>query len=67
MVRGMRGETKVPEDPSNAPVWSEIRAHIETPGFNGRHVSVADVSRESLRSHPWSIGGGGAAELKERL
>lgn len=67
MVRGIRGETKVPEDPPNAPVWSEIRAHVETPGFDGRHVSVADVNRESLKSHPWSIGGGGAAELKERV
>jgi hypothetical protein len=28
---------------------------------------VADVPRASLHSHPWSIGGGGAAELKELI
>src|ERR1039458_5717229 len=33
----------------------------------GRHVSVADAPRESFHQHPWALGGGGAAELKERL
>ena len=32
-----------------------------------RYVSVADAERESFHRHPWSIGGGGATELKERL
>ena len=30
-------------------------------------MSVADSPRELFHKHPWSIGGGGAAELKELL
>lgn len=67
VVRGIRGEAVPPDDPANAPVWSEIRHNIDQPGFEGRWVSIANVEREKLRKHPWPIGGGGAAELKERL
>lgn len=67
IARGTRGEVAAPDDPANAPVWSEIRDHLNQPGFDGRFVSIANVERERLRKHPWPIGGGGAAELKERL
>ena len=30
-------------------------------------MSVSDLPRERLDTHPWTIGGGGVAELKERL
>jgi hypothetical protein len=66
-VRGIRGETGVPLDPANAPVWREITEHVDQPGFEGNRISVADAPRESFERHPWSIGGGGAAELKELL
>ena len=66
-VRGIRGESGEPTDPQNAPVWTEIRDHIDQPGFEGSFVSVANAPRETLDRHPWSIGGGGAAELKEAL
>ena len=63
-VRGIRGETIAPRDPALAPVWQEITGHCGDPGFTGSFVSVADASRESFNQYPWSIGGGGAAELK---
>lgn len=66
-VRGIRGELSVPADPANAPVWREIADHIDEPGFEGARVSVADAPRDSFFSHPWSIGGGGATELKENI
>ena len=66
-VRGIRGETNVPADPANAPVWREITYSVDQPGFEGDRVSVADVPRENFEHHPWSIGGGGAAELKDRI
>jgi hypothetical protein len=66
-IRGIRGETEVPDDPANAPVWREIADHVDEPGFEGVRVSVADAARDSFSSHPWSIGGGGAAELKEMM
>jgi hypothetical protein len=66
-VRGIRGETGVPEDPANAAVWREIADHIDQPGFEGNRVSVADAPRDIFSIHPWAIGGGGASELKEQL
>jgi hypothetical protein len=66
-VRGIRGETGVPVDPRSAPVWREICDHVDEDGFVGKMVSVQDVPRESFAVHPWAIGGGGAAELKEQI
>lgn len=66
-VRGTRGETSVPADPATAVVWREIVDHVDRPGFDGRQVSVTDAPRDAFFHHPWAIGGGGAAELKERL
>ena len=66
-VRGIKGEVSRPDDPANAPVWREIAEHVDQPGFEGHRVSVVDAHRESFDRHPWSIGGGGAAELREEL
>ena len=66
-VRGIRGEIGVPEEPANAPVWREIADHLDQPGFEGTRVSIADADRDSFSAHPWAIGGGGAAELKDQL
>jgi hypothetical protein len=66
-VRGIRGETTVPSDPASAPVWSAIVAQVGLVGSESKWVSVADAPRDSFASHPWSIGGGGAAELRELL
>ncbi|NYF54062.1 BREX-2 system adenine-specific DNA-methyltransferase PglX [Tunturiibacter gelidoferens] len=66
-VRGIRGETGVPDDPANAPVWREIADHVDESGFEGSRVSIADPTRLSFDAHPWAIGGGGAAELKEAM
>ena len=66
-VFGIKGEPGIPEDPANAPVWREIADHVAVPGFEGRFVSVSDALRRSFQDHPWAIGGGGAAELKQRI
>ncbi len=47
-VRGIRGETTVPEDPALAPVWQEITAHWSEPGFIGSQISVADAPRNTF-------------------
>jgi hypothetical protein len=67
VVRGIRGETHAPENPQTAPVWTAIVAQVDQPESQSRWVSVADARREAFHSHPWAIGGGGAAELKGRL
>ena len=66
-VMGIRGEPATPDDPAKGRVWSTIVAQIDHPGSQSEFVSVSAVPRERFQKHPWSIGGGGAAELKERL
>ena len=47
-------------------MWSAIVRQIDLPGSQSEFVSVGDSPRELFHKHPWSIGGGGAAELKEQ-
>lgn len=66
-VMGIRGEPSTPVDPERGLVWSSITELVDEPGSQSEYVSVVDLARERLSTHPWSIGGGGAAELKEYL
>lgn len=63
-VLGIRGEPSTPEDPTQGLVWRSILDLLERPGSGNEFVSVADPERALYGSHPWSLGGGGAAELK---
>lgn len=63
-VMGIRGEPSTPADPAQGLVWSAIVKQIDQPGSQSEFVSVGDSPRENFHRHPWSIGGGGAAELK---
>ncbi len=66
-VMGKRGESGTPLDPAKGLVWSSIEAGWNSVGFEDEYVSVAGLPRETLGRHPWSLGGGGASELKEQL
>jgi hypothetical protein len=66
-VMGIRGEPSTPDDPTQGLVWTAITQQIDQAGSQSDYVSVADTPRTSFHSHPWSIGGGGASELKEQL
>ena len=66
-VMGVKDDPGRTDDPSMGPVWSEIVAHIDEPGFDGEWVSVADLPRSRFLSHPWSLSGGGLAELRAHL
>ncbi|MEI7701250.1 MAG: BREX-2 system adenine-specific DNA-methyltransferase PglX, partial [Planctomycetia bacterium] len=66
-VLGMRGEPSPPADPARGLVWSAIRALADEPGGQSEFVSAGDSERALFHKHPWSIGGGGAAELKVNL
>lgn len=66
-VMGKRGEPGVPGIPANGRVWSSIVAGFASPGFENEFVSVADADRDIFGTHPWSLGGGGAAELRQDL
>lgn len=66
-VMGIRGEPSTPDDPAKGLVWTAITTQVNQPGSQSDFVSVADTPRVTFHAHPWSIGGGGAAELKEQL
>jgi hypothetical protein len=66
-VMGIRGEPDTPADPSIGLVWTSILATLERPGSSTAFVSSTDLERTRLHRHPWSIGGGGASELKVRI
>ena len=63
-VMGIRGEPSTPSDPAKGLVWTAILAQIDSPGSQSTFVSVADLPRIRFHQHPWSLGGGGATDLK---
>ena len=66
-VMGIKGEPSTPDDPAQGLVWSAIVDQIDQAGSESDFVSVADTARATFGKHPWSIGGGGAADLLELL
>ena len=66
-VLGIRGEPNTPENASDGKVWCSIVGFLEKPGNDNDFVSVVDQERGLYNKHPWSMGGGGASELRESL
>jgi hypothetical protein len=66
-VMGKRGEPSTPAEPEKGLVWSAISNHHANVGYEDDHISVVESEATSFRTHPWSLGGGGAAELKEYI
>jgi len=66
-VMGVKGEPTAPENPAKGLVWSAIVDQIDRLGSESDFISTADTPRTTFAKHPWSIGGGGAADVKERL
>lgn len=64
-VLGIRGEPGRPDDPAQGKVWSSIVELISKAGSESSYISVVDQERVSFSTHPWSMGGGGATELKD--
>ncbi|QEN12604.1 BREX-2 system adenine-specific DNA-methyltransferase PglX [Mycolicibacterium sp. ELW1] len=61
----------VRESPADAlecgygPYWSSIVDHAAEAGYEDVYISVADLPRQTLKTHPWSLTGGGAVGLME--
>jgi hypothetical protein len=66
-VMGIKGEPATPDDPARGEVWSAILRQIDRVDSESEFVSVADTPRDGFAGHPWSIGGGGASDLKAVL
>lgn len=64
---GIRGEPSTPDDPAQGKVWRSIVELLDQPGAQNEFLSVDDIERTTFHKHPWSMGGGGAGELKEAI
>jgi hypothetical protein len=63
-VMGIRSEPSTPNIPAQGLVWRAIVDQIDSAGSASDFISVTDNPRKLFAKHPWSIGGGGASELK---
>ncbi len=66
-VLGVRGEPGRPDNPAEGLVWTAITEHVDQPGWSDGWITVADLDRQRLATHPWSLAGGGALELIKRV
>ncbi|MGH3906644.1 MAG: BREX-2 system adenine-specific DNA-methyltransferase PglX, partial [Pseudonocardiaceae bacterium] len=66
-VLGIRGELGTPAEPAEAAVWRSIADNVDEAGHNDGWTSTVDLDRDLLAHHPWSLTGGGAVELRQRL
>jgi hypothetical protein len=66
-VLGVRGEPSQPDDAADGFVWRAIVEQVGKPGSESEWISVTDAERVGFASFPWSLSGGGASSVKERL
>ena len=66
-VLGVRSEPGRPEIPADGMVWTSIVAHVDSSGWDDGWVTVTDLGRQMLTTHPWSLTGGGAVDLRSTI
>ncbi|MGV0850448.1 BREX-2 system adenine-specific DNA-methyltransferase PglX [Mycolicibacterium phlei] len=66
-VLGVRGEPGRPADPAKGLVWTSILSHHGETDYHDQFISSVAIPRSILRSHPWTLTGGGALELKRQI
>ncbi|MET9731659.1 BREX-2 system adenine-specific DNA-methyltransferase PglX [Streptomyces sp. NPDC006458] len=66
-VRGIQGEPERPKDPSQGLVWRAICEQIDRSDSESEWVSVVDAARDSMSTHPWSLTGGAAVHVMQRI
>ncbi len=66
-VLGVRGEPGRPDDPSKGLVWSSIIEHVNEHAWDDDWITVTELDWALLATHPWSLSGGGAAELMSSM
>lgn len=64
---GIQGEPSIPKHPAQGRVWTSIIQHIDDPEFENEFISVSNISRSGLASHPWSLTGGSAPSVLNRI
>ncbi|MFI6576358.1 BREX-2 system adenine-specific DNA-methyltransferase PglX [Nocardiopsis sp. NPDC050513] len=67
VLLGVRGEPSQPSIASEGLVWNALVNQVDHAGSESEWMSSVDLSWSSLKSHPWSLSGGGAGELFSAL
>lgn len=66
-VLGVRGEPGVPSIAAKGLVWQSIVDHVDKPGFDNGWITVVDVERAVFANHPWSLSGGSAISVRQKI
>lgn len=66
-VLGIQGEPGVPDCAEDGLVWRSIVEHIDDAGYEDNYISVRELDREFIGSHPWNLQGGAAPEISTML
>jgi hypothetical protein len=66
-VLGARSEQERPDDPAKGLVWVSITEHIDTNGWEDNWITVTDLDRNLLATHPWNLKGGGTVALMNAI
>ncbi|MFJ2189919.1 BREX-2 system adenine-specific DNA-methyltransferase PglX [Kitasatospora sp. NPDC087861] len=66
-VMGVRGEPGQPTVASDGFVWRAISEHTQGPPIETDWVIAEDVSRGRFTVHPWTLGGGVAADVMKSV
>lgn len=66
-VLGTRGEPGRPTQASEGVVWASIRDHATDESFENEFITVIDVPRSTLNSHPWSLQGGASPHVLHQV
>ncbi|WUQ57211.1 BREX-2 system adenine-specific DNA-methyltransferase PglX [Streptomyces virginiae] len=66
-VLGVRGEPQRPDNAAQGLVWNAILHQLDKPGSDSAWITVEDMVRNRLSTHPWSLSGGGARALAAHI
>ena len=66
-VLGVRGEPGKPDMPAEGKVWTSIINHVDDVPGDYDWITVADLDRGALATHPWTLRGGGAVNLLKAI
>jgi hypothetical protein len=66
-VLGVRGEPGRPDVPAKGLIWTSIIEHVDSSKWEDAWITVTDLDRSLLTTHPWSLSGGGATFLQKQL
>jgi hypothetical protein len=67
VVLRVRSEPGQPKNPALGSVWCAIVDQVEVPGSESEWITVMDLPRSRFATHPWSLAGGGAAEVRDAM